>query len=616
VFRVIQNEYWPYDIYARVSMFLAWMHLTSAWGYYQMGHVMTETRAVFATVLIPVPLFVLQQCMIYLDVKTPGGEPPFVRFGPFGMIFALFAQILEHQRWYSEGGLYLSATFVLLAHMCQIIYVLSLIRLCSPDWDAPSEIHESPGAAWWPSNWAVPKAWHQAVWMVGPPKQRGHGEHDLVDELRRSSALRHGDYNKKIAEEKSEDIHRALGSNKQQPAWFFVKCGLFVTLAGWGWLTLGYIVDITQEGTTHPSLISAPGLPNNLRDPRTRPPKPGYLCVDPFENGDCFGQEVGTGGYYAGPAAEQIHRQISHENKGGGYHRRLQVQGKAGYQELAEKIRDLLPYLKHVVEDRDDSKFHPFGEKPTQEIENAATLVPAVTNVDWPALFEPRLLACGPNQFADGKHVAVALSRHGRGMVITSAEESTTTAAFVLEGTALLGPFRGAHWDESGLLLTTATGGLVECPGAASGGRWACRAHSMQKLPLGLSTEPFGGVIAVARRSSSELLSAVVFPGEQSVTIFRRAGEAWLPAGSSRTPSQVAATAFADNAESLLMLMTDGAVVKLRLADGAIAMTAEAVQGPAHTWQATCSLHNDQVARLGIRPSGSSSWEPSLIFGA
>jgi hypothetical protein len=276
----------------------------------------------------------------------------------------------------------------------------------------------------------------------------------------------------------------------------------------------------------------------------------------------------------------------------------------------------LLPYLKRVVEDRDDSKFHPFGEKPTPAVENAATLVPASTIVDWPALFEPRLLACGTNGLSAGKHMAVALSRHGRGMVITSVEESTETAPFVLEGTALLGPFLGAHLDDTGLLLTTATGSLVECPGAASSGRWACRAVSMQKLPLGLSTEPFGGAISVARRSSAELLSAVVFPGEQSVTIFRRAGEAWLPAGASRTPSQVVATAFADNAESLLMLMTDGAVVKLRLADGAMAMTAEAVQGPAHTWQATCSLHNDQVARLGIRPSGSSSWEPSLIFGA
>lgn len=612
VFRVIQNEYWPFDIYARICMFLSWMHLTSGWGYYQMGHVVTETRAIFAAVLVPLPIFTLQNAMITLDIKTPGGEPPLVRAGPCGLLFALFAQVLEHKRWYSDGGLYGSAVLVFCAHFCQIIYVLSLLRLCCPDWDSPSEIHESPGAAWWPAEWALPKAWHHAVWLVAPPKQRAHGENDIVDELRRSSALRNGDVKSAVAQEKKEDVHRALGTDGTNPAWGFVKAGLLITLVAWIWLTVGYLVDITQEGTTHPSLISAPGLPNHLRDPRTRPPKPGYLCTRPYgEDGPCFGQEVGTGGYYAGPVAEQVHRQIHHEDHGGGFHRRLQ--GDAEQRNIGEKIRDLLPYLKNVVEDRDDSKFAPFGVKPVSAIETAASLVPARAEVQWPPLFEPRLLACGPSN--DGKHMAAVLSRQGRGALITSGEDSTQTTPFVLEGAALLGPFLAAHWDESGLILTTATGGIVECPGTASSGRWACHTLATEKLPLGLGSEPFAGALAVARRPS-ELVSAVVFPGEPTVAIFRRSGESWLPAGEARTPSQVAATAFHDNGESLLMLLTDGAVVKMRLSDGAMAVEAEAVSGPAHTWQATCGLTNNKVARLGVTPSGPARWEPSLILGA
>jgi len=479
-----------------------------------------------------------------------------------------------------------------------------------------------------------------------------------VDELRRASiAHRRGEHrfgsglditNGDSAAEKKDDVHRALGKDNENPAWFFVRTGLIAILIAWIWLTFGYFISIINEGTTHPMLISAPGLPNHLRDPRYRKPKPFYVCTffAPDENGDlnvCIGQEVGTGGYYAGPGAEQIHMSIENEDKSGGYHpewedghypkphRRalssIQSSGEAR-KTLGQKIRDLLPYLKHLIADREDTRHHPFGEKLVPAIDAApAVLAPSRANVEWPSLFEPRLLACGPNGHDGAGHVAAALSRNGRGAIITS-NYSTTTVPFVLEGAAFFGPFLAAHWDRTGLVLMTSTGGLLDCPGTASGGRWRCQPLAAEKLPLGLGAEPFAGSLAVARRpieadaghEHPELLSAVVFPGELSVALFRRAAghenTPWLPAGEARTPSPVTATAFDDNAESLLMLLADGAVARMRLSDGAVALAAEAVRGPSHTWQATCGLGNSEVARLGVRPKGPSSWEPSLIFGA
>jgi len=272
--------------------------------------------------------------------------------------------------------------------------------------------------------------------------------------------------------------------------------------------------------------------------------------------------------------------------------------------------------LQHMVQDRDDSKYAPFGLKSTAAIDGGAATVPARADVTWPKLFEPRILACGPGSSAS-EHMAITLSRHGRGAFVNSMEQAVETQSFVLEGTALLGPFLAAHWDSDGLVLATAAGGFVECPGAATGSRWQCKALSVEKLPLGLGTAAFGGALAVARQGA-ELLSAVFFPGEHSVAIFRRGGEhqRWLPAGEARTPSQVVAASFHDNAESLLMLMADGSAVKMRLSDGAMALTAEAVRGPAHTWQGACAMSNSKVARLGVRPSGSATWEPSLIFSA
>lgn len=49
---------------------------------------------------------------------------------------------------------------------------------------------------------------------------------------------------------------------------------------------------LQTSGTAHPSLLNALGMPNNARDPRYRPAKPGHH--EPVE--------VGTGGVLAGPA--------------------------------------------------------------------------------------------------------------------------------------------------------------------------------------------------------------------------------------------------------------------------------------------------------------------------
>merc|ERR1719174_2067997 len=107
-------------------------------------------------------------------------------------------------------------------------------------------------------------------------------------------------------------------------------------MLGWVWLTIGYLVDIVNEGTVHPSLMNAPGLPNNLRDPRYRGPKPGYNCIE-GEEGMCLGQEVGTGGYYAGPIREQLHQMIKTSHTSG-HHRRLKTATETQH-ELAEKLQ-------------------------------------------------------------------------------------------------------------------------------------------------------------------------------------------------------------------------------------------------------------------------------------
>lgn len=113
-------------------------------------------------------------------------------------------------------------------------------------------------------------------------------------------------------------------------------------------------------------------MPNNLRDPRYRPPKVG--ASEPTE--------VGTGGAHHGPAVGVKH-----------HARRLEaLEGVATSDilsalprdELAARIRHALPYLADLAE----------GAKPKPSersmIEAPPMIQATVHRMQWPALFEPR----------------------------------------------------------------------------------------------------------------------------------------------------------------------------------------------------------------------------------
>mmetsp|Transcript_31751 Transcript_31751/g.57843 ORF Transcript_31751/g.57843 Transcript_31751/m.57843 type:complete len:898 (+) Transcript_31751:73-2766(+) len=632
VFRVIQADFWPYDIYARISIFLAHMYLFSGWSFYQMGHTIQELRAPFATVCLVVPLFVGANIMISLDILTPKNDFPLHRLGPLSMITGLFGSVLEYKRWYSQAGIYFTCVFAMLSYIFTIIYTIMMIRLCSPDWDTVPEaqradMDEKPGNAWWPKQWCLPSGWAHSVWLVAPPQQLQTGEVDLVEELRKGSETRRnaGSVTSSLTpEEKKADVHRALGRHGETPAWRMVQTGLVAMLIAWIWLTLGCIVDFANEGTVHPSLLNAPGLPNNLRDPRYRPAKPGFIKA----------QEVGSGGYEAGPSTHHLNFQMTEGHHGGEHHRRLQQIGSASRHEIAEKLRALLPIL---------DKFHanPYAieSMPARGSSSAPVMsidapVPVQTNVDWPALLEPRLLACRPRHEGQSeRHIVAALSRSGRGAIVSAhaqlpsdaSEQPSETTPFMLEGAAAFGPFLAASWDDHGLLLTTATGSFLDCPGhgPSSAGRWRCQPMKhIAKLPLGLSSGPFSGALAITRTRQADstetsLRAAVVFPGETAVTLFSHGGKEgtpWLPAGEARAQSHVTAASFSHH--SLMLILADGSVTRMRLSDGAVAQAAAPVGGPANTWQATCGLASGDVARLGVRPSGLAAWDRTLLLGA
>eukprot|EP00927_Polykrikos_kofoidii_P080686 TRINITY_DN7762_c0_g2_i1.p1 TRINITY_DN7762_c0_g2~~TRINITY_DN7762_c0_g2_i1.p1 ORF type:complete len:1153 (+),score=185.48 TRINITY_DN7762_c0_g2_i1:104-3562(+) len=311
VFREIQNEWWPYDVYARVCVFLALMHLLHAWSYLQLGHQLQETRAIFSVGTFIFPVFFAQQIIISLDILPNHSNMPIqpLRIGPFGPVVAYVAGAIEYSRWYQPETEGFAFFLVYVAYAIHFAYTLQLINVCRPSYERPPQASEAPGASWWPSHWKLPAAFSHGVWIVAPPKDLEPGNNDLAGELRRVGSTRgegYGSQPKVTDAEKREDVHKALGPQGESPAWGNVYAGLIALLICWVWLAFGFTIEIINQGTEHPSLLSAPGLPNNIRDPRWRVPKPGIHHP----------VEVGLGGLEHGPLAGER----GHEHGGGAEH--------------------------------------------------------------------------------------------------------------------------------------------------------------------------------------------------------------------------------------------------------------------------------------------------------
>lgn len=598
-YREIQNEWWPYDVYSRICIFLAFLHLTHAWTYHQIGHHMAETRSVFAAGCVVLPVSVLQHIILAMDLLPVPGELALQHIGPFAQLFAYVAAAIEYRPYYDQGIAAGGYVLVYVAYGIHIIFTLQMLRLCSPDFTKAPEPAEAPGAAWWPSSWRLPSRFAHTVFLVAPPRHLETGQTDLVGEMRNASRgnakLTGQGWNGTTLDprdEKRRDVHRALGRHNESPAWISVKWGLVTMILAWIVLIIGFSIEVGNSGTLKPSLLSAPGLPGNSRDPRYRPAKPWYATAP----------EVGTGGVSAGPfAADNLVSPIQNRR----LVERLDAASNnlalsaASSTEIADRLRDLIPYLDHLASGKSATGREKASMGTVPAGASAVVSQAARAAVRWPSMFQPRTLACGHASAADAGHVAVVLSHFGRGAVVTRLEE---TLPFSLEGTAGFGHLVAAHWDETGMLLASSSGTTLECPGSPAAGRWRCSPINGATLPISSAGQLFHGIAALARLADGSLVAAVVFPGETSVMLFSRAvvhGAPWRLMGEVRTHAMAASAAFADNGAALLLSSSDGAVARMSMVDGRMVFVASAVEGhSSYEWQATCSLASGGLARL------------------
>lgn len=612
-YRELQNEWWPFEVYARVCMFLAFMHLTHAWTYQQIGHHLAETRTVFAAGCVVLPVSVLQHILIYIEIIPAEGDFALQHIGPFAQYFAYIAAALEYRPYFDQDAATAGYILVYFAYAFHIIFTLQLINLCSPDYTKPPEPTEAIASAWWPSSWRLPSHFAHSVFLVAPPRHIEPCQTDLVGEMRhvsRGNAKLRGQGWSGVTldrrDEKRRDVHRALGRQQESPAWFNVKWGLASEVLAWVVLIIGFSIEITNQGTARPSLLSAAGLPNNDRDPRYRPAQPWSAAPS----------MVGTGGVDAGPfATSNIQRRLSDVGAGG---KDMILPGSIT-KDISETLLDLLPFLEQLA-----------SGKPIGHARNGATVRgissslvtvnPERLNVRWPAMYQPRMLACGRQEAIAAGQVAITLSHSGRGAIIKNTVDIWTDATpFSLEGIAGLGHLLAAHWDKAGLLLVASSGGMLECPGHPSAGRWRCERIKSASLPITSAGHVFQGAVTLTRLSGGALRAAVSFHGETTVMLFSRSAARnapWRLIGEVRLLQPAVAAAFTNDAAHLLLTSEDGAVTRMSTTDGRAELVSAALtcQGTCEL-KASCRLESGGLARLVSVSSGLAADVPVLYLG-
>lgn len=244
-----------------------------------------------------------------------------------------------------------------------------------------------------------------------------------------------------------------------------------------------------------------------------------------------------------------------------------------------------------------------------------AARTPEALAVEWPALLEPELLACGP----DGQ--VLALNSAGFGALVTLPEEGRAAAVLetlTLNGLYQLGGAKAVTWSSTNLLVLTGQGVLASCSAPGFEDELECSPLQVPPLPMGraaalLEGEPLRA--AVARRGSVVLLE--LSDDVDGEVLWKPIQELPLPANSS-FPEVVSLTA---REGQLTAMGADGSASQWSWSesDSAFLLSGEdAAAGPALNWQSACQLPESRTLRLASRwrrfEDGVMSYEVQLLL--
>lgn len=560
-YRSLQQEWWSHDIYARISLLYFFQHWINAISLYSQSHCFGELRALWPAWTVTIVFAAGHYLILSIDIVPDNHvryiQLPIEKVAPVPALLCVLGMSLDYAVIPPSVApkviIYLIAA---IAYVIHILWAIRMYELACP-YNSSSDPPDMPGQPWWPAEWWLPGSFSHALYLVAPPKHLEPGQNCLQLEMKAGLKGRGAS---------TSPRRRMEGPGFH--AWRIFRGAMVTNIAMWVLMIVGRVIDLAhgerqflkQEGRV-------------MRWPSHMQP-----WITPWTR--------------EGSRNEWAHT--------GGADRRL---GAETPEESLRRITGLAQRLERVLD--------PLADKLDTNL--AAAVVPQAmraADVGLPAEFRPAVLACR----GEGSIAAVS-GQSGEGAVVRSIVAGGTPASpFALHGLEGLGEVLGVSWGDSGLVLTTSIGAVLECAGEPpqqGGGAWKCTEVGT-RLPL-------GGVAALHRAvagrdaKTGRLRAAVALSEDPGLVLLDADDEqgSWLPAGEVQLEEEEGASfrslSMSPSGDELYLAAGDGGVLRWPLGGGvplAVPAPMAANARPELDWQAACSLGNNRLAHLGLRSGG------------
>lgn len=544
LYRGLQEEWWAFDVYSRIGVLFFMSHWLSSASLYSMCHVFTELRCIWPAWTVIFCFMFAHYGILQVDIVRPpskdGMNIEMEKIVPFVPIFAVAGMTIDYSVLdASPFWVWLIYILSWCGYLIQFGWALRMYQLAMPQREP--EAPEIPGQPWTPAEWPIPPAFKDAVYVVAAPKKVE--QPCLLQELHAAR----GEQAKKLPQNKGRDSDPTLFG------WKLFRGACITTISMWTLIMCGRVFEqINGERKLLKQESRVERWPSHMQP--WMPPWSRY-----------------------GTRNEYCHA--------GGCDRRLSE---------ADEVPDLAQQLISAIGPMAEA----FRARAQPE-EIAVTRPNLDAEFAWPAELQPTVLTSSGNRM-------VGLSRSRRGAIQQLDFSSRDALAqeldsFVLAGIDALGDIIGATLADSGLIITTNSGAVAECPGVPSNGQWACNDMSV-RLPTGGA--PLTSAVTT-RVAGSDRLRAAMAMEEGSLMLMDLHGDGieWLPAGEVRMPTasmQVPHLSLSSTADELLVA-DGGKVLRWPLSGthGVETMVAPAPAGSSIGFpHAACQLEGGRMAHV------------------
>lgn len=178
LYRNLMHEWWSHDIYARISLLLASVHWLMACAMYVQCHFFGELRTMWAAWSTTMIFVCVTYGILLMDIlptsDTRMSWLPMEYVVPVTPLLTCLGLNLEYS--IIDSTPFWTNFIFSLSWVCYATNFLWAVRLY--DIAKPRQQHEEHevlGHPWWPSEWYLPSAFYNVLYLVAPPAPH-HGE--------------------------------------------------------------------------------------------------------------------------------------------------------------------------------------------------------------------------------------------------------------------------------------------------------------------------------------------------------------------------------------------------------------------------------------------------------